>query len=163
MTDDQNTKGVFDGYYLVKTADFISAPHDHWDPATFNGLEQVVRLGNIVVLRGRWVTPQVRAYSLRGKIIEEIYKNPKPDWQLLARKLAEVSQALPWSDGTAVLLGNAYLKIDQRAAAIAAYEHALREMEKDDSGRLEIERQIQRLQSGQALATIQPLRSRLLE
>ena len=158
-----NTAAVFNGYYLVKMSDFIPVPHEHWDPATFDGLERVVRLGNMQVLKGRWVTPQMRAYSLREKAIEEIYKNPKPDWSLLATKLTEVSAALPWSNATAILLGNAYLKIDRRQEAIEAYQHALREMDKGDDTKSDVERQIERLRSGQELASIQPLRSRLLE
>jgi hypothetical protein len=162
--DDKNTGAVFDGYYLVSTSSLVPVPHEHWDPvAAYRGLERVARLGNLIVYRGRWVAPEARAYSLRGHVLEEIYKNPKPDWNLLAAKLLEVSQALPWSSSTSILLGNACLKADRRADAIQAYDHAWHEMAPVDPQRPGVERQLARLRAGESLGTIPPLRSDLLE
>ena len=162
--DDKNTDAVFDGYYLVSTSSLVPAPHEHWDPVSaYRGLERVARLGNLIVYRGRWVAPEMRAYSLRGHVLEEIYKNPKPDWNLLAAKLLEVSQALPWSSSTAILLGNACLKADRRADAIQAYDHAWHEMAPVDPQRPGVGRQLARLRAGESLGTIPPLRSDLLE
>lgn len=161
--NDQNTEGVFDGYYLLRMADFVPNPSQHWDPATLDGLEKVARFGNATVLRGRWVSPLIRAtFLLDGAVVDEIYKKPAPNWTLIAEKLREICAVMPWSDGAAILLGNACLNLDRRADAIAAYQHALREMEKSDSTRAEVERQITRLQSGEALTSIQPIR-RLVE
>ena len=141
--DDKNSGAVFDGYYLVSTSSLVPEPFEHWDPAAaYRGLERVVRLGNLIVYRGRWVAPEARAYSLRGRVLEEIYKNPKPDWNLLADKLREVSQALPWSSSTAILLGNACLKADRRMDATQAYDHAWQAMAPVDPQRPGVERQI---------------------
>jgi len=161
---DQNASGVFDGYYLLKMGDFVPDPGQHWDPATFVGLEKVARLGNAMVLRGRWVSPLIRAtFLLHGAVVDEIYKNPAPNWTLIAEKLREICKVMPWSDGAAILLGNACLNLDRRKEAIDAYQHALSEMNKNDSMRGEVERQITRLQSGEKLASIRAIRSRLLE
>ena len=161
--EDTNTEAVFDGYYLVSTSSFVPVPHEHWDPAIYDGLERVARFGNVAVLRGRWVAPVVRAYSLRGHVLEAIYKNPAPDWELIATKLGEIQQALPWSESTAILLGNAHLKLGRATEATQAYEHALGEMEAADPARADLEQQLARLRAGEAPAAIQPLRSDLLE
>ena len=161
--DDNNTDGVFDGFYFVPIQALIAVPHDHWDPAIFNGLERVARFGNTVVFRGRWVAPMVRAYSLRHHVLEAIFKNPTPDWNLIAAKLTEVVQALPWSSSSAVLLGNAHLRLERREQAIAAYEHALREAVAADPMRPVLRAQLARLRSGEPLTALQPLRSSLLE
>lgn len=160
---DTNTGAVFDGYYLVSTSGLIPIPHEHWDPAVYRGLERVARLGNLIVLRGRWVAPEARAYNLRGNVIEAIYKNPKPDWNLLAERLAEVQHALPWSSATAILHGNTCLKANRAEEAIAAYEYALREMDAGDPQRPDVKRQLTRLRAGDSLDTIEPLPSKLLE
>ena len=163
--DDKNTSAVFDGFYLASTTTLVPVPHEQWDPdAAYRGLERVARLGNLIVFRGRWVAPEARAYSLRNNVIEEIYKNPKPDWNLLVEKLGEVSRALPWSSETSILLGNACLKADRRADAIKAYDHAWHEKPPTDRQRREdLARQLARLRSNESLGTIPPLRSDLLE
>ena len=161
--DDANAEGVFDGFYFVPIQALIPVPHEHWDPAIFNGLEQVARFGNTVVFRGRWVAPMVRAYSIRHHVLEAIFKNPAPDWTLIAAKLEEVVQALPWSSSSAVLLGNAHLRLERREQAIVAYEHALREAVAADPMRPLLQAQIAKLRSGRALSEIPPLRSALLE
>jgi len=161
--EDTNIEGVYDGYYLVGTGLLIPIPHEHWDPGIFNGLERVARLGNIVVFRGRLVAPVIRANSMRENLIENIYKEPNPNWELIAAKLTEVLNAQPWSEGTAILLGNASLKLDRREEAIRAYEHALREMETFDPAQTDVKQQIARLQAGEPMATVQPLRSAFIE
>ncbi len=161
--EDTNIEGVYDGYYLVGTNWLIPLPHEHWDPGIFSGLERVARLGNTVVFRGRLVAPVIRANSMRGHLIEAIYKHPNPNWELIAAKLKEILSVMPWSDGTAILLGNASLKLDRRDEAIRAYEHALREMETFDPARPDVKQQIARLQAGEPIATIQPLRSAFIE
>jgi cytochrome c-type biogenesis protein CcmH/NrfG len=105
----------------------------------------------------------VRAYSLRHHVLESIFKDPAPNWDLIAAKLEEVVQALPWSSSTATLLGNAQLRLDRREQAIAAYEHALREAVAADPMRPDLTAQLTRLRSGEPLSAIPPLRSSLLE
>jgi hypothetical protein len=162
--DDKNTAAIFDGYYLVSTSSLVPIPHEHWDPAViYRGLEREARFGNLVVYRGRWVAPISRAYSLRGNVIDAIYKDPQPNWNLLADKLSEVSRALPWSVATSILLGNVCLKANRAADAIQAYDHAWHEMEPVDPQRPEVERQLARLRAGESLSTIPALRSVLLE
>ncbi len=161
--DDSNTEGIFDGYFMVGMNRFVAVPHEHWDPAIFDGLETVARIGQVKVLRGRWVAPIARAHSLGGLVLEAIYKNPAPNWELIAEKLAEILKVTPWSEGTAILLGNASLKLDRREAAIGAYEHALREMETIDPAQPDVVRQIARLRAGEPTAEVQPLRSAFLE
>lgn len=126
-------------------------------------LERVARFGNTVVVRGRGVAPAPRAYSLREHVIEEIFKNPAPNWKLIAGKLVEISQALPRSFATAVLLGNAQLRLERREEAIAAYARALHAAPPGDMLRRTLERQLARLRNGESMTTLQPLRSALLE
>ncbi|MGH7937334.1 MAG: hypothetical protein ACRD5Z_02140, partial [Bryobacteraceae bacterium] len=162
--DDHNTGAIYYGYYMISTSSLNPVPFEHWDPATeYRGLERVARLGNLVVLRGRWVTPRSRAYSLREQALEAIYKNPQPDWNLIAAKLSEVEHAIPWSSATSILAGNARLKINQPAEAIRAYERALHAMEPSDFQRSGVDRQLARLRAGESPSTIEPLPSVLLE
>ena len=96
-------------------------------------------------------------------MIDAIYKDPQPNWNLLADKLIEVSQALPWSAATSILLGNVCLKANRAADAIQAYDHAWQQMDAVDPQRPEVERQLARLRAGEPLDSISPLRSVLLE
>jgi hypothetical protein len=149
---------------MISTSSLNPAPFEQWDPTIeYRGLERVARLGNLVVLRGRWLTSRSRAFSLRGQALEAIYKNPHPDWNLIAAKLGEVEQAIPWSSATSILAGNARLKTNEPAEAIRAYERALRAMESSDFQRPAVERQLARLRAGESPATLDPLPSVLLE
>ncbi len=109
------------------------------------------------------MAPEARAYSLRDRVIESIYKDPQPNWSLLADKLAEVSATLPWSHATSILLGNICLKANRAADAEKAYDRAWHQLHAMDSQRPEVERQLARLRAGEPLDKIPPLRSALLE
>ena len=162
--DDQNAAAIFDGYYLVNTSRLVPTPHEHWDPVEgYQGLELAARLGNLLVYKGRWVSPRTRGLSLRQHVLEAIYTHPQPDWTLLATRLGEVLVAMPWSPSTAVLQGNLWLKAGNGPAAIEAYAHAQRVMAPENPQGPDVERQLARLRAGEPLASIEPLPSNLLE
>ncbi len=54
-------------------------------PRSSQGLEPVARFGAAEVWHGRQVSPRSRAYSLRGKLLEYIYRHQGNDWELVAR------------------------------------------------------------------------------
>ncbi|MGI8819496.1 MAG: hypothetical protein ACR2ID_01275 [Chthoniobacterales bacterium] len=74
-----------------------------------------------------------------------------------------MQQAIPWSSATAILHGNTCLKANRAADAIAAYEHALHEMDPADPQRADVARQLARIRAGESLGTMEPLPSKLLE
>lgn len=164
---DTNRAGIYDGYFIYDSGDQVPAPAFDWDPTEiFKGLTRVVRLGNVEIWRGRQVVPRVRANSLAGRIIEYVYKLHGTDWALVATRAEEVIAVQPTSLGAAVELGNAYVRLGKRAEAIRAFKQPLSLKEVglfDDLVREELQAQVARLERGDDLATMKPVRNPWLE
>ena len=160
--DDKNTAAIFDGYYLVSTSRLVPIPHEHWDPPS-SSADWSVRLGSESRGLSRALGgAHARAYSLRGNVIDAIYKDPQPNWNLLADKLSRSFRALPWSPATSILLGNVCLKANRAADAIKAYDHAWHEMHAGGFAAARGRTPVGALRAGESLDAIPPLRSVLL-
>jgi len=164
---DTNRAGIYDGYFIYDSSDQVPVPDFEWDPAEiFKGLTRVTRLGNVEIWRGRQVVPRVRASSLAGRIVEYVYKLNGKDWALVATRAEEVIAVLPTALGAAVELGNAYVRLGRRADAIRAFKQPLSLKQPgifDDLIRAELLDQVARLERGDDLATIKPMRNPWME
>src|SRR3546814_10142064 len=85
----------------------------------------VARYGHVGIWRGSMQRPQTRASSLHFKVMDYIYKQNGRDWALVASRLEEVVAQLPQEVDAGVELGNAYLRLGRRDAAIGAYQRLL--------------------------------------
>ena len=164
--EDPNTAGVYEGYFLYGIHMTLPWPDWDWDPAVnLRGLEQVARLGNVVVYRGRRQDPQGRAVDVYQKVLEHLYKQGGGRDEVVAARLAEVMEQLPFHVGAAIELGNAHLRLGNAEAARAAYAlpFAQQKMPVEPLVKSQIEAQIARLADGVDPATVPPLRNPWLE
>lgn len=164
--DDTNVEGRYEGYFVYTMSDTLPWPNWDWDPGeVFRDLELVARFGYVGIWKGVQVRPQTRASSLSAKVMDYIYEEEGSDWALVARRLEEVAALLPQKVDTGVELGNAYLRLGNRAGAIAAYRRLL-DQEKvplDALIREQLETQVALVAAGPDAAKIEPMRNPWLE
>ena len=67
--------------------------------------------------------------SMYGKVMDYLYKEDGSDWALVARRLEEVVAVNPGMVGAAVELGNAHLRLGDRASALRAYRLPLQQQD----------------------------------
>ncbi len=164
--DDTNVEGVYQGYFIYTRSDHLPWPSWDWDPkVVFKGLRPVARYGHVEIWHGRQVLPRTRASSLGGRVFEYIYKENGDDWPLVARRLEEVAKLFPQSAGTAIELGNTYVRIGDGPAAIRALRRPL-EQDKaplDPRIRQQMQARIEQIRSGADLSKLKPLRNPEME
>jgi tetratricopeptide (TPR) repeat protein len=123
---DDNVAGVYDGWFVYPMDALVPVPQFEWDPGeVFKEMRLAARFGNVGIWRGRLVRPKARAGSMYGKVMDYIYKENGQDWALVAKRLEEVLSVSPMMLGTAAELGNAYVRLGNREAAIRAYRRPL--------------------------------------
>jgi hypothetical protein len=165
--NDTNVAGLWEGYFLYHATDRVPFPEVGWDPAAvFKELTRVARLGSVEVWRGRQQSPRVRAGWISRLVSEYIYKKGGSDWELVSKRLEEVLAIAPTDGSAALELGNTYLRLGRRDDAVRAYRQPLAQVDRgllDDLSRTDLEQQIARLERGDDLARISPLRPRGME
>jgi lipopolysaccharide biosynthesis regulator YciM len=97
--------------------------------------------------------------------MEYIYRKNGDDWTLVARRLEEVVAVRPQAVDAGIELGNAYLRLGDANRAIQAYRRLLEQHKAplDDKVAAQLREQVARIERGEALATIAPLRNPWLE
>lgn len=164
---DSNTAGRFTGYFLYEPTDLLPFPNWDWDPAvSLAGLEQVARIGIVLVYRGEQVVPDVRADAMLGRVMRYVYGEGGADWALVASRLEEVLAVRPFLSSAALELGNAYLRLGRRDDAIRAYRTPLAHVERGIMSPETIaafREQVARLERGDALDAVAPLRNPWME
>lgn len=164
--DDTNVEGVYEGWFVYANTDRLPLPQTDWDPEeVFKELTLAAQLGNVGIWRGRQVRPKTRASSLAFRVMEYLYKEDGEDWALVARRLEEVAALMPYKVDAGVELGNAYLRLGQRDAALAAYRRLLEQKKLPLDAKVagQLRAHIARIESGEALATIEPMRNPWME
>ena len=154
--DDSNEDGVMKGYYLIPMNSYL--PWKNWDPEDIKDLKSIKRIGNIDIVYGEFKDPKNWAYSMSGKVIKYIRETDDPDWALIAKRLEGVTEHLRWSTTSFVILGNAYLRLDQRGKAIAAYRKAKENTSEDDPYQKSLEEHISEVENTNDLSQVENLR-----
>lgn len=160
--EDDNVAGIYEGWFVKNIGDRLDFSKYGYDPKVMlAGLTPVVRIGNAEIWRGRQVQPKERSNALMGRILEYVYKDGGTDWALVAKRAQEIVDQWPQASGAAIELGNAHLRLGERAAARKAYADVLAQtvLPVEELTRKQIEQQIARLDSGDDIATIAPLRN----
>ncbi|MBP6571967.1 MAG: phospholipid carrier-dependent glycosyltransferase [Gemmatimonadales bacterium] len=164
---DTNRAGIYTGFFIYTASDRRPDPSSDWDPAkVFAGLTMVKRLGIVEVWEGTQTLPMTRASNLFRRLLEYVYDEKGSDYALIAAKATEILDVMPWHLPAAIELGNAYLRMGDRAAAIAAYQRPFAHEKRGLLGALvkqELESHIKRLESGEAMTAIPSIRSPQLE
>jgi hypothetical protein len=163
---DDNVEGVYEGFFLASVRARVPAPHFSYDPAEMlAGIAPVVRIGNAEIWRGRQVQPKTRLIGMYGRIVKYVYSDGGDDWALVAKRAQEIVDAFPQHVPAAIELGNAWLRLGERARARTAYAAPLGQdvLALDAATRSILEGQIALLDSSRVLSEITPLRNRGLE
>lgn len=152
--------GTLTGTFLVSAVHVAPAPG--FDYEAFRAVEPVDRRGNLLVYRGTFRLPWLRARQLLGEAMARTY-GPSPD-PVRARDLFADAAALhPRAYVAALELGNAELRFGRPAAALKAYERALANVPDDDARvRSALSERIARLRAEPG-AALPPLRNPWLE
>ncbi len=164
--DDTNVEGRYDGYFLYDMPSTMPWPSWDWNPdEVFRGLTLVARLGQAGIWKGTQIRPQARASSLSALVMDYLYKEGGSDWALVARRLEEVVALWPQKIDSGVELGNAYLRLGDRAHAIAAYRRLLDQdkVPLDALIRQQLETQVARVASSPDPSRVEPMRNPWLE
>lgn len=165
--DDTNIDGVYEGYFLYGMHMTLPWPDWDWDPAvSLKGLERVERLGYVAVYKGRRQDPQGRASDIYQKVLEHLYKQGGGRDEVVAARLDETLDQLPYHVGAAIELGNAHLRLGDVAAAAAAYRRPLQQqkMPVEPLVRSQIDAQLELLaRPGITAAEVKPLRNPWME
>lgn len=164
--DDENVKGIYDGWFVKGMWANMPWPSAEYDPKdALRGLRPVARFGHMQVWRGRQERPESRAHSMFGHVIEHIYKKGGSDWPLIEKRCAEIVALLPWHVGAAIELGNARLRLGDAAGARRAYQGVLdaKQRSVESRTRAQLEAQIARIDSGSPAGRIASLRNPWLE
>ncbi|WP_223789275.1 ArnT family glycosyltransferase [Marinicella meishanensis] len=159
--DDDNYEGIFEGYFFMKTSDLL--PWDGWDPSQLNMLDYVDRIGNVYIMKGRYVDPMDWARLMRYEVRKYIMETDEPEWEKVALRLEQVVNMIDIHFDTFVDLGNAYVKTKKRSLAIAAYQNALNLIDDSKGYRRKILTQIELLQSGANWSDVGTIRPDNLE
>ncbi len=154
--DDDNVEGIWEGYFVMSVTDLL--PWEGWDPAMLDQLEHVTRIGNVFIMKGRYVDPMDWARAMRGEVRRYTQETEDPDWQKIALRLEQVTAMIDYRYTLFVDLGNAYIKTSQREKAVIAYQKALELIDESKVYRNKIIAQIDRLNSSSTIGQLPILR-----
>jgi hypothetical protein len=150
---------------IVTGTFFISAqwlhPRRLYDYEAFRRAQPVARFGNLLVYRGTFYLPWVRARNLFEQAIDKLYL-PTPDEAQAERLLSESVALYPQAYGVSVELGNLLAARGARAEAICAYELAKQHAPPGDALIPLLAQQIRRIAT-EPPAAVPPLRNPWLE
>jgi tetratricopeptide (TPR) repeat protein len=147
------------GTFLL-SASFL-APYPWYDYAAFRAATPVARFGNLLVFRGTFNIPWMRARNLYYRALKAI-DSPADDTASAERFLAEAVERYPQGYAAALELGNLLARRGARAEAIRAYEIAHSNAPPDDGVRALLERQIARV-AAEPPESVPPLRDPWVE
>lgn len=132
-----------------------------WDLPTLRAATPVIRLGNVLVLRGSFDLPGGQAEALYSAGCDKLYAE-KPDLEVAEHLLKQSAGLDPTAFFVNIELGNVCLKRGSREDALRAYTIALQFAPNDPTLRHSINEQIGRVAS-QPLQQISTLRNPQLE
>jgi hypothetical protein len=161
-----NAAGLFDGWFVKEAGARVAAPWMDYDPVeALQGLQAVQRIGNVEIWRGRQLRPRSRDWPLFGRIAKYVYSDGGDDWALVATRAQEIVERRPGFFPAAIELGNARLRLGERAAARAAYAGVLAQSKTPvpPMVRTLLEAQIASLDAARDLAQVAPLRNPAME
>ena len=164
--DDTNVEGRFDGWFVYAMPSTLPWPQWDWDPkVVFKDMRLAARFGHVGIWRGTLVRPQSRAGSLKGKVMDYIYKEDGDDWALVAARLEEVVPLGPQAVDAGVELGNAYVRLGRRDEAIRSYQRLLDQDKIPVEAKVaaQLRAQIERIRTASDVAKVAPMRNPWLE
>lgn len=159
--DNSNKEGRMKGYFILEIWRYD--PWPNWDPARLDPLTTVKRIGNINIGYGELTDPENWAYSMRDLVMRYLAENTSPDWDLVRKRMEEITEIVQYNSTEYTLLGNAYLRLGEPEKAIAAYQKSADNLAPDDPYLELLRKQIGTIQSADSLETIAVLRPAILE
>jgi 4-amino-4-deoxy-L-arabinose transferase-like glycosyltransferase len=137
---------VIDGWFILNPG-MLTADVPWADYSAFRAAKPYARLGNMVIYRGRFSLPWIRAQQTYFHAVFTMHSTPKPDLVAIEREVALATSITPRVYPMYVSLGNVRAKLGRREGAIDAFRNARRHAPAGDPLIAEIDRQIVRLSS----------------
>jgi hypothetical protein len=136
----------FSGWFLVAAQHFAS--NTPWEDMTpFRRVPPVARFGNVLVYRGTFDLPWMRAFNEHYRAAMLLTMTKHPDLGQVESLLAHSALLDPTAYPTWISLGNVRAKRGDREEAIRAFSEARKWVDPGDPLRREIETHISRLRS----------------
>jgi len=140
--DEEFDADVITGTVFINATNL--APRRIFDYEVFRQAQPVERFGNLLVYRGQFHLPWLKASKRLWKAMELIYA-AEPDLKTAERLLAEAVESYPKAYPAALELGNLRAKRGARDEAISAFEIAKANAPPNDEIIVLLARQIERL------------------
>jgi tetratricopeptide (TPR) repeat protein len=136
-------------------------PKMFWDAGKpLRGFEPIRRFGNLFVFRGTFQRPTAAlSRRLYNQALYEYLYVAKPDVATGIEKLNKSVELDPTAFCSSLELGNQYLKLGDRTEALRAYRISYENAPRTDSIYDILGDQVRRIESGEALENIAPLRN----
>jgi len=113
------------GTFFLPSSGLSPNPYDVDDQlAVFRTAHPVARMGNLLVYRGQFYLPNIRAMWLGNKGYKALFLDKKPDTTSAIRFMAAAMKLYPKSAFMDWELGNLYTRRNARAEAINAFTQA---------------------------------------
>lgn len=129
--ESRDGSGTLTGTFLLSAVEV--APSRAWDYAPFRKAEPVDRLGNVLVYRGTFRLPWLRAQGLYFEGLS-LAHGPSRDPAKARDRFAEAARLHPGAFAAALELGNLEMELGRPREAVAAWEAALAAVPEDDEG-----------------------------
>jgi tetratricopeptide (TPR) repeat protein len=159
LQDDPADSDVLSGTVFLNARELARRPS--YDLDAFRSAEPAARFGNLLVFRGEFRLPWLRA-ARKWSSVEEAQAEDNPDPERVAALLEEVVALYPNDIRASFELGNLRLEQGSRQAALAAYRRAREFTPEGNAIMGMLERQIAALSRDDGL-TVGPLRNPWLE
>lgn len=162
--DDTNVAGHYAGLFVMRLSSTIPEPEYNWNPAvTMRNLHQVGRIGVLGIWQGRMDDKRLRVRGLYREVLKEVYRTPAPDWRQVARRCAEILEAVPFATGCYVERGNALARLGDVAGARKAWTGGAEQLSPDDPIGLQLRALVKASAGDRLPADWRPVRNPSLE
>jgi hypothetical protein len=131
--DDTNVGGHYGGVFVMGMGATIPEPEYDYDPKQMlRNLRLVQRIGTAGIWVGRMDDARLHARGMFRHILDEVYKNPHPDWRKVAARCDEMLKLMPFATGCAVESGNAWARLGEVSRARAAWSGGVKYLPPND-------------------------------
>lgn len=162
--DDTNAGGHFGGVFVLGMGATIPEPEYDYDPKQLlRNLRLVQRVGTAGIWVGRMDDARLHARGMFKHILDEVYKNPHPDWRKVAARCDEMLSLMPFSTGCSVESGNAWARLGDVPRARAAWSGGVKYLPPNDPVGKQLEGLVASTSGGTLPADWKPARNPWME
>jgi len=162
--DDTNVGGHYGGVFVMGMGATIPEPEYDYDPKQMlRNLRLVQRIGTAGIWVGRMDDARLHARGMVRHILDEVYKNPHPNWGKVAARCDEILKLMPFAVGCAVESGNAWARLGDVSRARRAWSGGVKYLPPGDPVGRQLEGLMASTADGKLPADWKPARNPWME